>query len=275
MIVAMTMVRNDRFLKKWVDYYGSQLGRSNLFVFFDGEDQQVPDFCDGVNISIIPKMKGNVAQTDRLRSRFMSKQAAQLFAKGAEMVIATDADEFLIVDPALNISLPDFLRSLPDRPTHSGLGVDVLQNLKTEAPVDFSRPFLQQRSRGWFHARYSKPSVITRPLTWGGGYHRVKGRNFHIEKDLYLFHFGGVDQEALRDISNDISRSENGWNRHQLKRLRALENLSNIPEKDWDKSVKFVRMMQTVCRPVFALNKPSTFTLKFVGKIPERFKNII
>ena len=35
-ICAITMVRNDEFyLRKWVEYYGAQLGRENLRVFFD------------------------------------------------------------------------------------------------------------------------------------------------------------------------------------------------------------------------------------------------
>lgn len=33
-IIAMTMVRNDRFLSKWVEHYGRELGLSNLRIFF-------------------------------------------------------------------------------------------------------------------------------------------------------------------------------------------------------------------------------------------------
>ena len=33
-ICALTMVRNDEFyLRKWVAYYGGQLGRENLYVY--------------------------------------------------------------------------------------------------------------------------------------------------------------------------------------------------------------------------------------------------
>ena len=36
-ICAITMVRNDEFyLRKWVEYYGAQLGRDNLRIYFDG-----------------------------------------------------------------------------------------------------------------------------------------------------------------------------------------------------------------------------------------------
>ena len=269
------MVRNDRFLRKWVEYYGAELGRGNLYVFFDGEDQEIPDFCEGVNTEKVPKMQGNVVSTERQRSRFISEKAAGMFASGADMVIATDADEFLIVDPALQTGLRDFLSSLPGHSCHSGLGVDVLQHLPDEGKIDFSKPFLRQRHRGWLYSRYTKPSVITRPLTWGGGCHRVKGQNFHIAKGLYLFHFGGVDLEHLREISSDASRIANGWTRHQLKRQKAIEAVSRVKAGNWESLVKLMRRMQTFCRPVFAINKPTTFGLKFVATIPERFQDIV
>lgn len=274
-IKAMTMVRNDRFLAKWVAHYGRELGRENLYVFFDGEDQEVPGFCAGVNAVVLPKMQGNVVATDRARARFMSEQAARLMREGAEMVIATDADEFLVVDPALGVGLRRFLSTLPPHPCHSGLGVDVLQHQPEESPVDFSRPFLSQRRRGWLYSRYTKPSVMTRPLQWGGGYHRVKGCDFHIAAGLYLFHFGGVDRESLREISADPTRVENGWQRHQLKRQRALERISRVKARPWDGAVRLARTLQRICRPVFALNKPSTYGLRIVAEIPERFRDTV
>jgi hypothetical protein len=39
-IAAITMARNDDFyLRKWVAYYGAQLGKENLYIFLDGLDQ--------------------------------------------------------------------------------------------------------------------------------------------------------------------------------------------------------------------------------------------
>lgn len=268
---AVTMVRNDRFLQKWVDYYGSHLGIENLYIFFDGTDQEIPEFCAGANTCLIPKMQGTVVETERERSRFVSERAAELMSCGADMVIATDADEFLVVDPDLGVGLREFLSNLPDRPCHSGLGVDVLQHMPDDKKIDFSRPFLQQRSRGWLYSRYTKPSIITRPLVWGSGFHRVKGENFHIAEGLYLFHFGGVDAGSLIEISKERP----SWKRHQLKRLRTLEKISRKRAGDWDKLVRTAGLMQTLCRPVFAINKPTTFGLKFVAIIPERFKNLV
>ena len=47
-ICALTMVRNDDFyLRRWVEYYGRELGRENLYIFFDGTDQKIADFYGG------------------------------------------------------------------------------------------------------------------------------------------------------------------------------------------------------------------------------------
>ena len=41
-IAAITMVRNDDFyLRKWVEYYGRELGKENLYIYFDGVDQEI------------------------------------------------------------------------------------------------------------------------------------------------------------------------------------------------------------------------------------------
>ena len=51
-ICALTMVRNDEFyLRKWVAYYGKELGMENLYVYLDGKDQEIPDWCPGVNVT--------------------------------------------------------------------------------------------------------------------------------------------------------------------------------------------------------------------------------
>ena len=60
-IAALTMVRNDDFyLRKWVEYYGAQLGMANLYIYFDGRDQVIPDFCAGTHACAVDKIGNNV-----------------------------------------------------------------------------------------------------------------------------------------------------------------------------------------------------------------------
>ena len=165
-IAAITMVRNDDFfLSKWVGYYGRQLGKENLHVIFDGLDQKVPEFCDRVNVERVEHVKGNVHEADRGRIDLVSQRAAMLFDR-YDMVIGTDVDEFLVVDPLLGQTLAQFLSGVTTGlPSISGLGVDVGQKIGEEADIDASRPFLSQRSYAKLSTRYSKASVL---LRWPG-----------------------------------------------------------------------------------------------------------
>ena len=278
-IAALTMVRGDDFyLRKWIEYYGRELGRENLYVYFDGKDQTVPDFCDGVNVSLEEKIPGKVVELDRRRLAFLSDRAANLFACGYDLVIGTDADEFLVVDPRLGVGLSEFLSSQRIRTSISGLGVDVGQKLPEESDITLREPFLSQRHYARLSTRYTKPSVLAAsdpPLRWGSGFHRVKGHNFHICKDLYLFHFGYFDLARIRSRFEDPSRRQGGWEGHLRKRSKTIRLVSSRRSHDWDKATRLCRLFQTLCRPPYALNKPAMMEAVVIVRIPDRFSAVV
>ena len=274
-ICALTMVRNDDFfLKKWVEYYSAQIGTENLYVYFDGNDQVVPDFCSGVNVCVRERVPGLGAAADRGRIDFLSTQAAELL-KRYDMVIGTDVDEFLVVDPALGKTLPEFLSQLPERVSYSGLGIDVGQHLEKEAEIDGSVPFLKQRHYARLSTRYSKSTVITKPVQWGSGFHRIRNGNFRIIKDLYLFHFGCIDMKRLEAKFSDKDKIATGWERHLKKRAKTIYDVSQRPERSWDSWVPKARFIQNVVRPPYAWNKPAMFNAVIIVRIPERFESIV
>ena len=144
-ICAMTMVRNDEFfLRRWVDYYGRQLGWEHLYVYLDGLDQTLTGDYEGVNVQAVPHIEGGVHQADRGRIDFLSAEAARLFLR-YDLVIGTDVDEFLIVDPVLGQSLPEYLSAHTKGASLSALGIDGGQHLGEEGPVKDDAPFLSQR----------------------------------------------------------------------------------------------------------------------------------
>ena len=275
-IAALTMVRNDDFyLRKWVEYYGAQLGRENLYIWFDGTDQQILPFCEGTNAVAIPKIGTDLVSNDKGRVAVMSDKAAELFASGYELVIGTDADEFVVVDPRLGQSLPEYLSACRIGVSLSPLGLDFGQKLGEEGDIDVSRPFLQQRRYAQIGTRYTKCSILARPCEWGSGFHRVKGHNFHIGKDLYLLHFGYFDKKRLEDRFSDADRLSQGWGAHMQKRARTIRYATELPARDFDRWTRFGRICQTLCRPPYALNKPAMFELRIVVRIPERFRDIV
>lgn len=274
-ICALTMVRNDEFyLRKWVAYYGAELGNENLYVYLDGKDQPIPDWCPGVNVIACDKIPGKVVEAEKGRLSFLSDRAAELF-RTYDLVIGVDADEFLIVDPALGLSLSEYLSNAEIRSSLSGLGVDVGQHTEEEGDIQTTLPFLSQRHYARLSTRYTKPSVQARPLRWGSGFHRIKGHNFHIGKDLYLFHFGYFDLGRIQARFADPSRREAGWTKHLARRSRTIRLVTDRKAHDWERSVRFARIVQTIIRPPYAWNKPAMFEIALIVRIPDRFQKIV
>lgn len=273
-IAAITMARNDAFfLKKWVSYYGKELGRENLFIYLDGLDQENPPESEGVNITKVEKIKGQVVSAEKARLKFLSDRAAELLTD-YDLIIGCDADEFLIVDPKLEMSLRAYLSTLNIRTSASGLGLDVGQNLNEEKPIVEDENFLSQRSYAFASTRYTKPVVVAQPLTWGAGFHRIKGHNFHIAEHLYLIHLGCFDDNMLMARFSDKDRMAAGWGKHIKKRRRTIVEVTERQAIDLDKISRKLRLFQTFCRKPYAWNKPSMAWWKVVVKLPERFKTI-
>lgn len=275
-IAAVTMVRNDDFyLTKWVQYYGKALGKENLYIYFDGTDQTIGDFCQGTNAYLVPKIGSQVVEAEKGRLKFLSGKAAELLANGYDLVIGVDADEFLVVDPKRGVSLSEFLSDLDVDVSVSGLGLDFGQKLGEEADITSDKPFLRQRSYALIGTRYTKPSTVAKPCVWGSGFHRIKGHNFHIAKDLYLLHFGYFDMKRIQDRFADKDRLAQGWGKHMKKRSRTINVVSSKKALDFDRWTTFARICQSVVRPPYAWNKPAMFNLDIVVRIPERFRDLV
>ena len=275
-IAAVTMARNDDFyLRKWVAYYGVQLGKENLYIFLDGLDQVVGDYCEGTHAQAVEKIGSQVIEAEKGRLKFLSGKAAELLAGGYDLVIGVDADEFILVDPKLGKSLREYLSECRINGSLSALGLDFGQKLGEEADITEDAPFLRQRHYAQIGTRYTKPSVLAQPLTWGSGFHRIKGHNFHIAKDLYLYHFGYFDMKRLQDRFQDKDRLAQGWEKHMHKRSRAIRLVTELKARDFGRWTRLARICQTLVRPPYALNKPAMFGLRIIVRIPERFQDIV
>ena len=267
-IAAITMARNDEFfLNRWIKYYGAQIGEENLYIYLDGLDQKIPSNAGRANITKLPHKEEERQRGDKTRILLLSDLEKKLFADGYNIVIGCDCDEFLVVNPKLNMTLQQYLSGIHAHTTVSGLGLDVGQDLNSEPALDMNAPFLTQRKYALLSTRYTKPVVLFRPATWGSGFHSVKGHNFHIDKNLYMLHFGSVDLDMIKNKLGDRAAS---WNTHLKKRARTITIVTNAKNKN--KSKKLARIMQTILRPIYDLNKPAMLGLKWVTKIPESFK---
>jgi len=267
-IAAITMARNDEFfLNRWISYYGEQFGEENLYIYLDGLDQKIPSHAGRANIKKLPHRDEAVQKGDKTRILLLSELARKLFADGYDIVIGCDCDEFLIVDPLLNITLHEYLSDKKIHTSLSGLGLDVGMDLNSESPLDTDMPFLSQRRYALMSTRYTKPVVLAQPKTWGSGFHSVKGHNFHIDKNLYLLHFGGADLDMIKNKIGDRNAT---WSHHLQKRARTIDIITRARHRNMPRTL--ARMMQRVFRPIYDLNKPGMLGLKWVTTIPERFQ---
>lgn len=275
-IAVITSVRNDTvFIDRWIGYYSEQFGANNLYVQLDGLDQPLPDPSYGVNVIRHEFTKRNVVAGEKFRAARASELAATLFADGYDLVIGTDIDEFLLVDPKLKESLKAYLSGKRIKNSLSGLGVDVVQNTAVEPSLDASRPFLDQRSYALLSHRYTKPCILSKPLRWGSGYHRVKGHNFRIDPNLFMFHFGSVDRSVSSARLSDKDRIEQGWTAHQIRREKMFEDVMQLKPLDGDERFASARRSMTWIRPVFAINKPGPLRANELILIPARFRGLV
>lgn len=268
-IAAITMARNDDFfLSRWIEYYGRNLGHKNLYIYLDGDDQNIPENAGSAHITKLPHTDMSRSAGDKYRIGQMSELANKLL-KTYDIVIGCDCDEFLMVDPTLNQTLAEYLSCKDIKTTLSGLGLDIGQHMKYESALDTSKPFLAQREYALLSTRYTKPVVINRPVQWGSGFHSIRGHNFHIDNNLYLLHFGAVDMDML--ISKAANRGPD-WVNHLRRRGNGTINIVSRSIPRGETYIKIARIMQRIFRPIYALDKPGMLGIKWVIKIPSHFK---
>lgn len=274
-IAALSMARNDQFfVEKWIRYYGELLGYENLYLVLDGHDQAITKDMQKANVIRLPHVQMKRSAGDKNRARLISNLGRSLFHR-YDRVIAHDIDECLVVDPLVNLSLADYLQKETNYASLSGLGLDVGQHLNEEPAIDAGRPFLEQRAYAHVSSRYTKAVVANRPLDWGSGFHRVKGRNFHLDPHLYLFHFGMVDYETTAGKTKKQDLVDSGWQGHLDRRLEIFDLILKSPVMEGDAFFARARRRQKWLRPVYAWNKPGKLKEKPIIRIPERFRSIV
>lgn len=191
-IAAFTMVYNEPlFLRLWAAHYGREVGAENLFCLDHGSTD---GSAEGVVANTIRLPRGEFAEVPR--ARCVSHFQASLLSY-YDAVIFSDADEFLVADPARHAGLPDLIARSP-HPTLRAIGCDVVQVTGTEPTLDPAQPILAQRGFARFSPRYCKPLVSRVPVVWRPGFHHCP-QAAELDPDLYLFHLKYVDEALFRE----------------------------------------------------------------------------
>lgn len=274
-IAVVSMFRDDIFFAdKWISYYGKIFGYEHIYLFVDGTDQKLPKEASKINCFKIQHLVMRRSMADRYRAKKISEFAKKLYPR-YKAVLAMDIDEFLVIDPNVNQSLFDYLNHEFKYSSLSGLGLDVGQHPITEKELDLNKRFLSQRSYALLSDRYTKPVVSLKPINWGSGFHRIKGENFFIDPNLYLFHFGLIDKKYAFSKFNRSKLNNRGWKSHFKRRSNIYDAIENQTPAEGDKLFKEARIYFTNNRKLSAWNKPAPIKTQNLITIPKRFQSIV
>jgi len=197
---AVTMVKGDYFfLKRWLEYYGAQVGREHLYVLSHGNDPEIRRIAAGANVINVPY--------DASRTRFDQRrwQLLAQFAGGLlryfNWVICGDVDEFVVADPDVASGLLPYLAAFPPRQTPAvicPLALEIVHNPVLEPGViRDDAPVLTVRRLFRLNANYSKPCIIRTPVQWSPGGHSCSWNDRTVDPHLYLIH--------MRYVSHDVT----------------------------------------------------------------------
>ena len=218
-IVAATMVYNegDR-LTRWIDYYGRQLGCESLLVIDHGSNDGSANLPDIASIRL-PRSEFDDIQ----RAEFVSDLCRALLLY-YDAMIYTGCDEFLVADPAYHKDLRRYVETV-DAISVRSIGFELIHRPTLEAPIDFSRPILQQRRYCWFRSVECKPAIAKEPVRWTPGFHHCS-KIPTVDPHLYMFHLKHVDYEiALKRL--ELTRNLNWSERSINGRMGAHQRVSN------------------------------------------------
>jgi hypothetical protein len=197
-VVVLTMVRDEAdMLPRWIDYYGRQVGMANLIVL---DDNSADGSTDGLPCTLVPlpptPWKSSWAQT---RISLVNGMCRGLLAT-YDFVVFTDADEFLVPDPARYQGLVHYLSANRDREAIAPLALNVLHNPHQEPPLDSTQPLLRQRRFVKFAPGMCKPLLKRIPAEWRRAFHAI-GTPFEIDRDLLMLHMKYCDVDSLKRVS--------------------------------------------------------------------------
>ncbi len=227
-MMAMTMVGGDHFfLRRWVEYYGAQLGREHCYVLSHGGDPEHKKIAQGCNIIYLPY--------DATRNCFNQRRWQMLsrltsgFTNFYNWVLVGDVDELVVVDPAVSGSLKDYVTAInpksgPKVLTPFAIEMVHTPDLEPEKLSD-DRKILSMRRNFRLNANYAKPCITATKLDIVPGGHFASHPHLHLDPHLYLFHLRFIDYDlcaqrlatrrAQRDVQSgslaEVTREKTGW----------------------------------------------------------------
>lgn len=220
--IITTVYNEDVLLPIWLRYYGAHLGREHLYVIDDGSNDGSTTGLDGVNVIRLER-----APIDQDSRAFTVSFFHREMLKHYDVVIFTDVDEFLVVDPLAKLGLADYIARHTGAHTNA-LGFDIIHNQFAEPTYAPELPVFAQRQFLRFSRAYCKQLIHREPVLWQPGFHHT-GVPRTLGVGLYLFHLRSLDYELSRKRINN--RNKLAWSERSLRKGQGLQN--RLSEADY------------------------------------------
>lgn len=189
-VAVVTMVRDDLFfLKLWLNHYGRQFGRENLYIVNHGRGTDVARLAEGCNIIGIPG--DGQRNFDMKRWRLLNNLVMGLRSYYTQVIVG-DVDELVVIDPADGRTLLEFLTEVRKNRVYTPLGLEVIHRIDQEhQPI--TDHVLGPRRHVRLAPHYSKPCIISTGTKIARGGHYTQFEQLFTPDCLYLLHLKFCD----------------------------------------------------------------------------------
>ena len=241
-LAAFTIAQNeDTFLEIWVKHYSAHIPKEDLYILNHNSTTEsslkVLDKCRQEGINVIPVHRFESFNHEWLKNtvEFFQKFLLQNY----QAVLFAEADELIFVKPSPTAKgLVDFIMDKlskdDDTKPHLkflrcfGFSIDHVPSL--EAPIDFTKPILEQRKYWRFDYLYCKALISNVHCYWTLGFHHLHNcEAIPMDMDLMLLHLHKIDYEACKKKHKE--QAERKWCKLDLEQLRGLQNRTSEGEE--------------------------------------------
>ena len=192
LLAVCTHVYDDHtMLRLWERHYARFVPNEHLYVIDHGSTTPAREVLQpATQLVRLPRGaadQANIAQFCNGFQRFLLTQY--------RWVIHVDVDELLVPQDGFDAFLARLAADPgPPRIVEPAHAADLVQHPDLEAPVDLARPLTSQRRFLVPNAEYLKPALVSRPATWGPGFHYAV-ESFAVAADplLWMVHLAKAD----------------------------------------------------------------------------------
>jgi hypothetical protein len=204
---VLTIVQNEPlFLPIWLRHYSRYFAPDDIYVL---DHDSTDGSTSGGGFVRIPVTHDRV-ENEWMVSTVEANQRELL--ERYDTVLVTDIDEIVVPRPEWG-TLDEYLDRF-DEELVNCLGYEILHLRDIEAPLDPSRPILDQRGYWFANGAYDKAALATVPMKWKPGFHGREDNAYAADPDLYMVHLHRVDY-GICQARHRMWR-ERAWNRKDL-----------------------------------------------------------